>query len=798
MKNKQVSTAVVCLLMGVAAGVWIQRLLPTGSSENQATGSRLPQRIETAKLSSNAVLIELTNIFVELPRRQSGEIGPAAVARFSEAVRRVDAHAFPVVARTVLTEADQSAEAMLGVLLPIWVKDDLSAARQFASQLEGKQREAFLKALVPAWLRQDQQSCTEWLLQSDEDTFKLVIEARRNPGLTQFHPTNAYRVWLRLPEQSRKQAGWTFFSQWAFKDPAAAVMAMAPHVSEDRLLYGTMRSAFTRWMEKDTHAAVAFVANLEDNGLRRDLLAAAMPSLGKTAPQKALELIQGVPEGSNRQDLLRQLMIYWGEANPSEAFGVARNFPEGPDRKTALSATLARITGKSPDLVKEFLLAEPSHPSVVEQAHAIAEQFSTTNASVILDWADRLPPGKTRDAILFQGITGSDVGNPRRSVELAVQHLSGIQRQSAIRVIFRRWTLANAIEAAKGAEESPLGVEKGVALAEVASQWAARDMDAATDWVLGLPANSARQSAEKEIVRALSAEKPARAAEFSGKLQYSTHSAALVDTAVRRWAELDLGAAVSWMKGHPNATNFGKAFGSLARTVMTANPPLAAEFAERVPASNDDYGIRGQIATEWAKQDPEAATRWVGRMVSTGDDKLRWHFHSVFEYWARINPNAALAYAEALSKSTNANLPLTSYSQFKQTAIASWSAQEPAAVLSWLKTNSTGRSQIEARQWVLAAWARRSPIDTYKWLNQLPSGDERTWSADYALPFIAAHQPDLAIRGLALLSDAVQRERVMESIYRGWVGFDEHGARSWLQTNSLPASTKMRLLKEGK
>ncbi len=753
-------------------------------------------RTATGTLSSNAVLSELTNVFVTLPRRPSGEVGPAAIARFGEVVRRLDSNSFPVVARATLAQANQSTQAMLRTLLTAWVKVNLSGARQFALVLAGEQRDAFFEAMVFAWARQGEGPYTDWLLQCDNDTFKLITEARWNPSLSHFHPTNGYRIWLRLPEESRKATGWNLFTQWASKDPAAAVTAMAPHTSDDRMLYSVLRNAFSRWVDKDTDPAVSFVATLDDNGKRRDLIAAALPGLGKSAPRKALDLVRGLPEGANREELVRQLMIYWAATNPKEAFGVARSFPEGPERKAALAATLGRVAGSSPDLIKEFLIAEPTHPAVVEQAHAIAEQLSLTNGSVVFDWASRLPPGKSRDTILLQGITGTDFGDPRKALALVEEHLSGVQRHTAVKTIFRRWTSSNPAAAAKGAEESPEGPARFTALAEVAAQWASRDLDAAAAWVLSLPENSARQPAEREIVRALSAEKPARAAEFAGKLRSSGNTTDLVDIAVRRWAELDVSAAVNWLKGHPGATNFGKVFGSVARAVTTANPPLAAELAERASPSDGDYGTRHRIGIEWAKQDPEAATKWVARMISSGDDNLRSHFHSVFAAWARSDPPVALAYVATLSKSTNANRPLADYRQFQQTAISLWSEHDPAALLGWLKQNSTGRSQTEARQWVLAAWARRSPADTFKWLNQLSQGEDRAWSVAYALPFIAAHQPDLALRGLDLVPNVEQRERVMESVYRAWAGFDEHGARSWLQTNSLPASNKERLLKE--
>ena len=793
MNRKTILLASACLAFGITSGILIQQYLAT---DHRATPTRTKEATAPVILvTSNTVMTEITKILSELPGTSGDSLGPVTLAKFSQLTRHLASNAFPYAARAALSQPEKTANQMLAAMVPSWIKKDREGARLFAFELAGSQRTKYLNTLMTAWSHESPDSLAAWVLESKDEQITAVGYPMLATRLVRLDPTNAYPLWLKFPADQQRHHGWIMFSQWSRKDPAEAVKTMAKHVATNPWLSGTMKSAIQQWAEKDVTGAIAYLMAMPDGEQRRELIESCASAFGRTDPKSALQLVQALPVGSSRQMLLGRIVGSWAEANALEAFKWARNLPEGSERKTALESTLVRMAETAPSELQRFIQTEPAHPSVVENAPILTKRLAGTNATMLLEWANRLSPGRTRDTMLFQGISGLDSVPPPQAISLAQEHLSGAARQTAINGIFRRWAQRDPVQASKAAMELPLGAELTGALAAVAERWSVSDTEAATKWLLSLPANAERQPAEKELVRALESSKPERAGEFIMKLSDSDHSAQLLEAVMDRWAKLDLKTAVAWLEKQTTDSRSARAYGKLAYACLQSDLLLAANLAEKAPSNEGQYSVRKQVATEWAKTDPEAATKWVMKL-GTNDSSLRQYFSQVFQAWARIAPHAALQYLGQLPASSPASPHSTTRYECIQTALIFWADKEPPAVLKWINTNTSGTRLDDSRRWLLSHWAKSNPEELVHWLYQQPNDETRNSAASHALPFVAALQPDLATRSIELIAGIDQRRSVMESIYRSWHRRDESSARSWLKTNDLPAATKERLLKD--
>ncbi len=83
------------------------------------------------------------------------------------------------------------------------------------------------------------------------------------------------------------------------------------------------------------------------------------------------------------------------------------------------------------------------------------------------------------------------------------------------------------------------------------------------------------------------------------------------------------------------------------------------------------------------------------------------------------------------------------------------------------------------------------------WLQGLSQGSTRDAAVGAFVGVVAHSDPATAAAWAASIGDDTQRQFRMESAARAWMDVDPSAARSWVQSSTLPADTKKRLLGPG-
>ncbi|MDB6079624.1 MAG: hypothetical protein JWO82_3371 [Akkermansiaceae bacterium] len=250
-----------------------------------------------------------------------------------------------------------------------------------------------------------------------------------------------------------------------------------------------------------------------------------------------------------------------------------------------------------------------------------------------------------------------------------------------------------------------------------------------------------------------------------------------------RWGEVDPTGALEETKKMGQAGMFVK--GTVLQSWASVDPVNAAKYFSENPREFSRMGGPGggdngasTIASEWAKLDPEAALSWANTLSNaadkgnalssvvreiatkdptkaaeiasglTGEDQTR-AYESIAQQWGSSDFSAAKAWINSL--------PADARNQAMASALQSYAATDPVKA-SQEVASLTGDSKTQAIENVAQAWARTDPAKAAAWVAEQGAGTGamgevmRSWAtqdSSAALTFIQA-QPQGELRDQAV------------------------------------------------
>ena len=320
----------------------------------------------------------------------------------------------------------------------------------------------------------------------------------------------------------------------------------------------------------------------------------------------------------------------------------------------------------------------------------------------------------------------------------------------------------------------------------------------------------------------------------------------------KAWAHLDAKAALAAAA----RLKSGAAQGAAVHAIIEGADPSAAsalakliqEWPSDVATAEQRNGFAAIATTKWAQVDPIGAAKFIESLPASG---MTWSMalRTIAQNWAALDPQAAVAWAQAHSDSQLPNVAMNG-------AIAGWWEKDHLAAEAYVASHldtladrqlaSTLASQIynqdpqRAKDWVLqlpdldarrqassgialsiafndpkgaAAWAATLPSDVREitlgsavswwassdmdaareWINQLsgPQRDEAVGAYSYNL---LQKDPAVAASWAATIADHKIRNKSLERIAADWLSKNPTQATSWIQNSSLSDVEKSRLL----
>lgn len=282
---------------------------------------------------------------------------------------------------------------------------------------------------------------------------------------------------------------------------------------------------------------------------------------------------------------------------------------------------------------------------------------------------------------------------------------------------------------------------------------------------------------------------PGRIAERLARIEEKALGAeklALLKEWIAEWARLDPVAAAAWTGSLPESWIIGDPSGSrsshavkyplremVARVWASQDPVSAAAWVESLPAKEAlaySPSLAAAVATEWFRQNREAAVTWAGEIA---DQKLRrWTTEAVYGIWAKTNPREAADWLSSRSGSIGDPETFTIFA-------TEWARHNPRHAAAWAASLESPADRTSALLSVGLMWRIFDPQGAARWLAGLPSAhrpESLILDIGRSLP---AGDPDAALRWATEFPEGAERTVALLATARHWAPRDPAAAISF-------------------
>lgn len=319
-------------------------------------------------------------------------------------------------------------------------------------------------------------------------------------------------------------------------------------------------SFFKAWAALD--AAAAF-ANAKDfpKAMREDALGAVLDGVDANAASALISSINELSEGN-----------------------ISQNF------KTAM---LARAIGKwsqsDPVAAAKYLdTSDARGMNFAMAANEVARNWATTDPAAALAWAQQAAKNGNQFA-LSGAIQGWWKNDPGAAEAYVASHLTTLEdRQLA---------------------------------STLAANMFQDDPERAKNWISQLPSKDAREQATSMLAITMGFSDPEAAAKWAATLPENERARTLA-TSVGSWARQDPAAAGKWL-GSYNGPGRDQSVANFSLNVASKDPATALSWVATISDPKTLLSSAQNIAADWLKQNPQAATAWIQSSSLPADVKAQ-------------------------------------------------------------------------------------------------------------------------------------------------------------------------------
>jgi len=310
------------------------------------------------------------------------------------------------------------------------------------------------------------------------------------------------------------------------------------------------------------------------------------------------------------------------------------------------------------------------------------------------------------------------------------------------------------------------------------TRWATADADAAFSHVEKMKNKDHARDATFSILRALASQDPQRALEWmsdkgNDMAKGGWMGHALAGTIASEWVRQDPDAALAWANSLPKNQRQG-ALGGALETIAASNPVEAAQRLLELDPGEEREKAAGNIANLWAKRAPQEAMEWA--MTLEGEDRES-AMSRALGGWASLEPEQAASFLNEIPAEERTD------SQVREVG-RRWASQEPSKAAEWLTNQPESRGRTEAVGYALWHWTNEDPGGAADWILEQPSGDFRDNGIASIAKATFEEDPSSAVTWAATIDNDKQREGAIERGVREWAKREPEVAREWVQQNS--------------
>jgi len=252
------------------------------------------------------------------------------------------------------------------------------------------------------------------------------------------------------------------------------------------------------------------------------------------------------------------------------------------------------------------------------------------------------------------------------------------------------------------------------------------------------------------------------------------------------WAKQDPQAALVWANTLSDEMK-GDAMNNIVEQLTSQDPLEAAKVAMGFDGEQRERSLR-TIADQWSRNEPEEAVKWAEALTVEGKTQA---LEEAVESWVGKDTDAAVAYMEKMDQGER--------DQIMKEVVEQWGrkgAEAQPAAAEWVASQPDGKGKVDATGEIVGQWMRTDAESASGWLNEQPEGDAKDRGISALLRDRSVREdPEAAVAWADSISDSEMRSEQVESSARNWLSKDRASALEYLEsTTSLSAEQKTKLI----
>lgn len=502
-------------------------------------------------------------------------------------------------------------------------------------------------------------------------------------------------------------------------------------------------------------------------------------------PEAALDYVRKMPQGAEYTEGLFIVLEALGRSDSKRALTLARDLATTHEQRHIYSVLFDQIARRDVQGGLSLLELAPAGEARENALRALARHWAESDMTAVLNWAEKLSDAGERTVALETALDTLTRTDPRRTLEVAQQFLTGIALDRIMAGSLKQLTADDPQAAAQVVAQLPAGLVQTHAALDVVRALAAQDPQSALSWIKTLPGGEVQQLALNNVLDLWSGKNPA-----------------------------DAGQYVAQMPGGPDQD---AAAVHLAKDLAAANPSGAIRWAEGLESDSARNVALVSIASGWAEQDPAAATQWASTLAADSPARTK-AMKDALSYWVMADASAAGSFVQGLPEvdqpsaimvvaPTLAQNDPASALDWAQTisdpdvreialqqVVTRWADNQPQEAALWVMTEPEGMMRVDHVRTVAEQWLAGDAESATAWVQGLPPGTTRDAASDAVANQLTPNDPALAVSWAESIGAPELRSARLEEVATAWLKTDPAAARNWLATVNLPAETKSRLL----
>ena len=305
------------------------------------------------------------------------------------------------------------------------------------------------------------------------------------------------------------------------------------------------------------------------------------------------------------------------------------------------------------------------------------------------------------------------------------------------------------------------------ALEAAIGAWAKRDPLGALGRIAQLQDAERRRSHNRTILREWAAEDAEAAASYALGLENQRDRSTALRTVIPVIAARDADTAMRLLEGIPAGSVRTDAVDSVIRALADEDPKTGAEFVLLLPPALQSQNMH-PVLRPFARLDPAAALAWADRLSSA--DARQSGRRSILSTWCEADPKAAAEFCASSPELESSAI---------YDALGNWAAKDAQEALAWSRTLPVGPLRSSALTGAVRAIARKDPSEAAGLAKTLLNEHYQSETLEMIAGVWAEKDPGGAAAWASQLSDSDTRTTAMISVASTWAREDPAAAAAW-------------------